>query len=375
MKLSNLLTIATILFFATACGDTYYEDYYGDEGYYEEEAYYKGGEFAEEGFGNFDSPNSYNAQTINSNGGNLKMHPVRDPKTGMIGAHVPLPANWKVTPQGIFGPNGTEIKDMPGATFSSQQRRVSSIDQIIREDILPKMQQAGSRFVNTFDLPEIAEKDRQTFSQYWKAMPSQETHQVKGVEFKDAQGKSVLLVVHFTYSRSQYGDYGFYYINALSARPEQYEKAKSIAIYALANLKISPQAIAAHNQREQQKSNASWSAHNQKMRRNQANFDSWNRANRNTYNEISDINMQGWRNRNAISVQGHSKSIDGIWERESIIDPYTGNQMKAQSGYSDYYMNNQGEYIGTNDKFYNPERDPRMNNQNWRKARRQGNGY
>jgi hypothetical protein len=165
-----------------------------------------------------------------------------------------------------------------------------------------------------------------------------------------------------------------YYMNALSAPPAVYEQAKKHFLYGLANQKIDPQYLAYYNQQQQQKSQASWNAHRQRMAGRQAAFDSWNRTQQ-TMNEINDINMQGWRNRNQISDRMQERSVDGIWEREAVTNPYSGQQGKVQSGYNNYYMNQYGEYIGTNDEFYRPNQDPNVNHQEWRKVQRQDNRY
>lgn len=386
MKLSTLFTFFAIACIFAACGssyDEYYEEDYYAEDYYEDEADYYA-DYEDEAYAEPAAYQQYQDQiapsaqfvseTRTNNGGGIVMHKFFDAKKGMVSGYMPLPADWKVTAHKIIGPNGTEIQNFPGGNFFDTQRRVTSIDQIIREDITRLIQQSGAQHLNTIDLPEIAANNQRMSAQYWKFTPTQEIHQVKGIEVKGNDGKLGLLVIHFMHSQSQYGGSSYYYMNAMSAPPAAYEKAKQHYLYGLANQKPDPQYVAVYNQQEQQKSQASWNAHRQRMASKQATFDSWNRTQQ-TMSEISDISMEGWRNRNSISDRMQERSVDGIWEREAVTDPYGGQQRKVQSGYNNYYMNQYGEYIGTNDEFYQPERDPNVNNQDWRRVQTQDNRY
>ncbi len=314
-----------------------------------------------------------NAQSFsNQSRRDVKMHSIQDPNSGMIIAQIPLPGNWKVEGNAIYGPNGTEVRDFQGGSFSSLQGQIYSLDQIIRGQLIPKIQQAGAQVKGVIDLPSIARNDQQTYTMYWKAMPSQEYHEAKGIEFIDDKGKPALAVVHYTLSRSNYGDFAFYYMNGMSANTQDYEKAKKDIIYGLANMRPNPQYIAIHNQKEQQKSRASWSAHNQRMRSNQASYDSFQKTQQ-TLSEVNDIYYNTWKSTSSMNDQGHSKTIDGVWNQNAMVNPYSGNQMKMENNYKYYYMNSNGQYFGTNDALYNPSTDPRMNHTEWRKVRRPGN--
>ena len=75
--------------------------------------------------------------------------------------------------------------------------------------------------------------------------------------------------------------------------------------------------------------------------------------------------MKGWRDRNEASDRMHDKTIDSIREEQTMRDPNTGQTYKVESGADQYWKNDQGEYIKSDDKFYNPNRDPSVNNQDW----------
>ncbi len=331
---------------------------------------------AQNGYNAYNQQGATNPQFTNPQNGHVKMHTIQDPQSGTIAGYLPLPADWQVTSHKWIGPENTSVELRMGGSFSSMQRQVNSIDQILREDLLPQIQQLGARVDNIIDLPEIARNNQKIYAQYWKAMPSQEHHQVKGLELTDPNtGSKGFVVVHFMLSVSQYGNYAFYQMNVMEAKNHRYEQDKKAVIYALANMQPNPQAIAAHNQREQQKSNASWAAHNSRMRQNQANFDAFQQTQQ-TYSDISDMSHESWQRRNQMNNAGHDKTINGVWDREAMVNPYSGGQMNVESGYKYYYMNQNGQYFGTNDEFYNPTQDPQMNHMQWRKVQKpNNNGY
>jgi hypothetical protein len=379
MKLTNLIVLASVLCLATSCGEIFSEEYYDDYGYGEDygnnDYGYNDQEYgAYEEQGGMENRQAVEAQAVAyNNGGGIQMHPVKNPQTGMEVCKIPLPSGWKLTSKGWDGPGTIEVMEQKGNTYTDQTGGIPSLNQVLQSELKPKMQQLGLQVLNTIQLPKVAQKDQQEYAKYWKVAPTQERSEAVGIEYRDKEGKKGLVVVHYMTSRSQYGNMGFYYMHVMGgASPGQYEQAKKDVIYALVNYQNNPQAIAAHNQKEQQKSNASWANHNAKMKRNQDNFNAWNSAQVESSNSISDMSMESWRRRNAISDRGHEKTIDGIWERQPMVDPHTGNYGKVESGYNHYYMNNNGEYIGTNDALYNPQTDPNVNNYNWEEMQYRG---
>ena len=78
--------------------------------------------------------------------------------------------------------------------------------------------------------------------------------------------------------------------------------------------------------------------------------------------------MASWRSQEAMRDAGHANAVDGVWERERVVDPSSGNQLEVDAGYKYYFTNGQGEWIGTNSEFFNPANDPDLNHQEWRRA-------
>ncbi|RMG64301.1 MAG: hypothetical protein D6722_17025 [Bacteroidetes bacterium] len=315
---------------------------------------------------------TYEATFANGETAEVVVHPVADAQTGMVSAHIPLPAGWKVGPQGWELPGKAMVQEQKGGSFT--QGQMPSPDQVLRQQLLPRIQQQGLQVSGMEDLPAVAQNDQRTFAQYWKFAPTQDRHLAKGISYTDAQGKPGYAVVHFIHSQSQFGNMMHYYLHVLQAQPDAYEEAKQAMLHALAHFQIDPQYLAAHNQREQQRAQASNQAHQQRMAANQQPFNAWNQTQQ-TYSDISDMSMESWRRRNAMNDNGHQQSINGIWEQGTTTNPYTGQQMEMPSGYNHYYTNPNGDYIGTNDHFYQPGMDPNVNNQDWQEVYPDGNGW
>jgi hypothetical protein len=367
MKLITLLSFVYLACLTSACGQSYQ---------YEEEPYNQ--QYTEASAQQYDTnnneENSFTSNQPNRSvmGNNeIIMHSIKDNKTGMIVGQMPLPSDWKIENSIIKGPNGIQAGDLQGGSFMEQQRSVTSVDQIVREDVIPRIKQLGGAITNTFRIPEIAQNDQRTYAQYWKVAPTQDSHDAMGIEFNNPDGQKLLVIVHFTYSRMQYGNMSFYYMNQFMSNADAYEEAKRAYLYGLINFKMNPQHIAAHNQREQQKSQVSWNNHNQKMRNNQANFDARQKIHVDTYNSINQMSMDTYRNNSNASDRMQEQSVNGIWEQQNMVDPYTGENVKVDGYNNQYYMNNNNEYIGTDDYNYNPNTDPNLNNTEWRQIQPQ----
>ena len=57
--------------------------------------------------------------------------------------------------------------------------------------------------------------------------------------------------------------------------------------------------------------------------------------------------------------------IDTINEKTNVVDPTSGQRYKVDSGSNQYWMNSNGEYIGTEKPGYDPNLDDNMNEVKW----------
>lgn len=352
----QLLTMGILFCVSTTCGQmSDYDHTYEDDAYGSEKAAYV-------------KLNAYSLSEKNQ-AGRTVMKEIRDPQTGMVNMYMPLPANWRITSNAIESPAGSTILEFPGASFTDQQRYIRSIDDLLQQDIPQMIRQIGAQYLRTIDLPEVAQRDRLLGMQYWQALPMEKKFEAKGVEIRDVKGNPALLVVHYTQSRSQYGGHHFYYLHVLSSTDEGYASDVSVLRYALANQQSNPQAVTAYNQNMQQEYIRREQMHAAKMKQAWDHFNAWNSTHVQTWNDISESSLASWQRREAMRDAGQARTVDGILERERLVNPFDGQRMEVDAGYKYYYTNAFGEVIGSNDEFFNPQQDPSLNHQEWRQTR------
>ena len=310
--------------------------------------------------------------------------------SGTVIVSMPFPSSWNIpnaVRQGepsITGPNGLKVTDFAAKSFmdnydpSLQQvyyqsgqrlRGMPGIEQLIQEDFVPQMAERGYQLANFYEIPEVSKIDKWYSDQLYKAMPSRTEIAAIGTDWKSEDGRPYFLLIHLNASTSQTMQTWYYMSSGLEASPEYFERAKKQYIFALANARYNLEPIAAYNQQEAQRVGQSWAAHNQRMARNQAAFEASQRAHVNKTAAINDAIRSGWRERNASSDRMQEQTIDGIYERTNVVDPATGQGYKVESGANQYWMNSNGEYIGTQRPDYNPNLDEAMNEQRWRELK------
>ena len=90
------------------------------------------------------------------------------------------------------------------------------------------------------------------------------------------------------------------------------------------------------------------------MRVNQAAFDARQRAHADMVDGVNNAIMGGYNHTSATMDRMQNSTINGIRGEQDAINPYTGEAGKVQAGQDQYWMNRDGQYIGTNDVMYDP---------------------
>ena len=106
------------------------------------------------------------------------------------------------------------------------------------------------------------------------------------------------------------------------------------------------------------------------MAANQAAFEAQQIAHVNKSNAINDAIMGNWKANNAASDKNQEQFVDYIYENENVQNTETGKTYKVQQGANQYWMNNDGEYIGTKSNTYNPNQDENMNEKKWQELKK-----
>ncbi|MGB5348038.1 MAG: hypothetical protein WBN10_00465 [Polyangiales bacterium] len=320
------------------------------------------------------------------------MTPIMSPDYPEPIARVPLPGAWKLDTEhapgepSVVGPDGIRGYDTPFKTFSfplnalsrqvfrqnkQKKRRFRSMEKVIEEDFVPEEKKQGRHLIRTYEVPELAKYDERYSSQLYEYLPSRKRFMAVATEWEDQNGEPSLILIRLRVSEGQGTQFWSYFSQRLEASRSAYEQAKQDLMYAVLNTEHNLAFIAASNQKEKEKSEAFWRQHRRRLNAQQRNFEAQQRAVVDANNATNDAIMKGWRDRNAASDRMHDKTIDSIRGEQSMRDKNTGQTYKVESGSDQYWKNDQGEYIKSDDKFYNPNRDPNLNKHDWNEMEEQ----
>lgn len=121
-----------------------------------------------------------------------------------------------------------------------------------------------------------------------------------------------------------------------------------------------------NNYRQQQRN----IEHQNRMRNQQVQFDQHQRSMNERYaaNDANHArfidNLRGTSTTSGYSSDpSHNNFIDMIREEQNVS--LNGKTFKVNAGADNYWMNSDGKYIPSNDQFYNPNRDPVYDSQQW----------
>lgn len=305
-----------------------------------------------------------------------------DSRNGIVMSRIPLPSSWQKQNGGDYlytGPNGIKIHGERGGSFifskdpqmnqiyqqsGMQVQLPKSIEQVINEGFMEYANKINRKLVRKYPMPQIAAWDKQFDDQLYKSMPSQKTFTVMGLEWRDPDGTSFLTILHHFVSYDQYGGYWGITYSVLEASEGAFDQAKTQYINGLLNQQINPQWLQAVNQKDMQIAQQSNAAHQQRM----ANIKSFGDQNTARFNDrmaAMDQNMASWRANQAASDRNQEQFVDYIYGNANVRDPNTGQTYKVEAGANQYWMNNQGEYIKSDNSLYNPNLDQNINNQTW----------
>lgn len=313
-------------------------------------------------FAQASAPGRESSRQARQAGAAITWFPMHDPQTGMLIAEIPLPGDWKVTSQAWSAPDGVQARAVAGEFLSGVD---TTVDHVIQAKLLPLVQQSGNRVLGIEDYPAIARYDANYSAQLWKFAPSQDQHAAKGVIYGGDNDVKGVIVVHFQNSGSEFGASSFYSLHVLEGPASTFERRKQEFLNALANQRHNPERIAAYNQREQQLAAGRAASFNAQQRQKQQQFDGWMATQRQSSSSVLDSSMESWRRRQDMNDTGHQRQVDAIAGTTPVHDPNTGQTWQVEAGHGRYYINSAGEYIPTDDPFYNPNMDPAVNNGEW----------
>jgi hypothetical protein len=325
-----------------------------------------------------------NASAANSS--KIVFHSVKSSNPNEDFGLMPLPADWKIVAgqPSITGPNGIKVFDQQGGFWSysndtyTQQlyqstgqpmRRPIGAANVVTQDLAPKMQSQGLKFIKQYPLPEVAKANQAYSSLLFKAVPAQETFEAVGSEWEDINGNIKLVVIHYSTNAANGTVFWSYYMNVLGAPKAHFEEAKKTYINGLVGFQYNPAQIISYNKSEAQKANQSWAIHNDKMARNQANFEAAQQNHKDKWDAINKSSMDAYHARDAASDKNQHDFLNTIKEENTVYNSTTGKTYQVEAGSNYYWMNSNGEYIKSNDPSYNPNSDPSTYNVKWEQVK------
>jgi len=286
-------------------------------------------------------------------------------------AHIDLPARWPVRTKAdgdwyVDAP-GLKVKGMQGGSFmyaggqfgqfyqqgGGQMRAPMAPDQVVMQDVVPNMRQQGAELIGITEIPMVARADQQGLDGLYSIGQTRKTCRAALSEWRKGDERIALVLHWFAFESPEMTNWG-YRITGLQAAARNYEQDKAALVNSLASVRWDRAYFAAYAQSEQQKEGQSWAAHNQRMASNQAAFDARQAAHRDMVNGVNNAIMGTWNSSNASMDRQQEATINGIRGEQNAWNPHTGQQGKVEAGYSNYWVNSDGQYFGTNDVMYDP---------------------
>ena len=253
-------------------------------------------------------------------------------------------------------------------------RSVASAQTMVANDIKPLMERDGFRFVSNREFPEVMAYINQKKIEMGFNNMDINILATEWVNDDNIKGLATLTQVVLSYGNemgmTEPMTIWNYQMDYLFAQSNDYEAALKTAISSSIKQIDSPNwkkyQAQVLNFRQQQQT----AQHQQRMRDQQQQFNQHQQMMQERY-AAQDANHESFMNnlRGTPTTTGYSSDashqnfIDMIRDEQNVS--LEGKTFKVQAGAEKYWMNSDGKYIMSNDLFYNPNRDPIYNNQNW----------
>ena len=313
-------------------------------------------------------------------------HPMIDNKNQVMG-HMTFPANWKLHNEpgkaAFSGPGGIFVYNIPMRNFAytndpmmrqayaqagGKLRMPLSGAEIIRQDFEPIARKEGSKLIGIHAAADIAKSDGSVQDMMYRIGPSYAKYDAVVSEWEDKDGNPYAIILHITVSDLGNMVSWNYYGQGLDVPKDKYESAKKTLVAGLTSLQYNPRYFDQYNQKEMNRESSSWAAHNQRMAQRQQQFDAQQAIFKDKSESINQSIMASYESRNASSDRMHNRFVNYIKDENTVINKSDGQKYQVQTGNDHYWMNDQGQYIGTNDPNYDPNRNQGTQNQTWNEA-------
>jgi len=332
----------------------------------------------------------------------LKPHQFRDARTGLVVSSSNYPPDWKVISKPnytidqklpvfltqIQGPHNLKSFNTPmnvhisyqnpqtyqfmhKATTANLHRAMVSNQQIIEEEVLPRMQNSGFKFAGNISLPKSENYLNQKIS---AESGGQVQLDLLATVWENGTGQKALATVGKIYMQQplSYIDtmtLWMYSIDYTFVDEERFAQTISALENALISSKENQQWKQYVAQLKQMRAQKAAQQHQTNMRNRQAAFNAHQQKMKGIW-AAQDANHASFMNRTfgSGSSTSHQNFVNMINEEETVYNPLNGKDYQIEAGSTQYWMDSEGNYIQNNDLFYNPNGDINLENREWTKV-------
>tara|TARA_B100000949_G_C14288205_1_gene455544 strand:- start:1562 stop:2770 length:1209 start_codon:yes stop_codon:yes gene_type:complete len=332
----------------------------------------------------------------------LKTHQFRDARTGLVVSSSNYPSDWRVISKPSYtmdqklpvfltqieGPNNLKSFNTPlrvhisyqnpqtyqfmkNSTAANLHRAMVSNQRIIEEEVLPRMQNSGFKFIENIRLPKLENYLREKIS---AESEGQVQLDIIATVWKNNNGQKALATVGKIYMQQPLSvidtmTLWMYSTDYMFVDEDYFTETISTFEDALINSKENPQWKQYVAQLNQLRAQKAAQQHQINMRNRQAAFDAHQRKMKGIW-AAQDANHASFMNRTFGSGSDTSQRnfLNMINEEETVYNPLDGKNYQVDAGSTQYWMDSDGNYIKNDDLFYNPNGDINLNNREWTKV-------
>ena len=295
-------------------------------------------------------------QINNINNGDKKTITIPDGMTGQPMITMRIPSNWNYSQKGLSGPNNIQAAEVGK---EEGHNRLMPIQQKI-DETKQVLQNKGIKITKTYPLPSVAMARKRMNGQLWTVQPMNITVDAIGIE-GSKDGKPVLFMIVVSNSQNQFYKYSLIEGSIFTADPNAFEQGKNDFIQVHASCQYIPQYIAQYNRKEQQKIGGMQRDGANRLNNMRRNFEAQNSATIGAQNEVNNRSMEGYYGRSLSNERGQENYIHEGVHGGSTLTGSNANNWQVEGQAQQYWMNQNGEYIPSNDPNWNPNTDPNYN--------------
>lgn len=309
---------------------------------------------------------------------------VKDTRNGMVVERLPFPETWQQHTNGEFaytGPNGIKVYGEKGMNYvypndpttlqlyqatGMQVQYPLSIEQVIDQIFVPYGNSINRKITKTYPLNQIADFYKNFDALLFKVDQNPKQIKALGIEWIDPDGTKWLTVLHHYVEQASDHIYWGYAGSAIGAPSAHFEEAKIDYLNGLINRQINPQWISTMNQQTEYTIRKSNEAHEQR----EAAFLKGREARQRQYEAnlaSRERNQKQWETSQDANAQRQERISDYILGKTNVKDPNTGERYKIDPTNDHYWINTHGEYVGSDNYKYDPNKDDFINNRTWNK--------